>query len=150
MITPITPLSLPPGGPSLLRPEHHLLPSTSLPPLTWPETGVQAICWEVIPENTGEGVGLRGTHRQLVEHASGGGAVIQPGYLLSLAEGCGAAGCPSAALSLALDSAARTKPSGAGGEHPFCRGECYRGVGACSVNRTENPRGAPLVYPWPH
>ena len=35
MITPFTPLSLPPGGPALLQPfEHRLLPSTSLPLLT--------------------------------------------------------------------------------------------------------------------
>lgn len=95
MITPITPLSLPPGGPSLLRPsEHHLLPSTSLPPLTWPETGVQAICWEVIPENTGEGVGLRGTHRQLVEHASGGGQLSNQGTFSHWLRAAGRRGVP--------------------------------------------------------
>lgn len=52
---------------------------------------MQAVCWELIPGNTGEGVGLRGT-RKAAGRTCKWGALIQPGYLLSLAEGCGALG----------------------------------------------------------
>ena len=68
------------------------------------------------------------------------GVLIQPAYLLSLAEGCWAGGRITLQhFPLALYSTARMKPSGraagASKEHPLGRGECQGGVG-----------GAPKVW----